>query len=322
MSAPAFTAGMTVAVARRTLADALRSRQFDTPELDARLLIGHALALDHAGLIRDAHRPLRCEDIGTIADLAGRRFAREPVARILGVKEFWSLPFSVNAATLVPRPETETVVEAALAAVDGRGDRRRPLRLVDIGTGSGALLLALLSELPAAIGVATDISAAALRTARENAQRLGLAGRAQFVACNMAAALRGPFDLIVSNPPYVAHDAIAQLAPGVRDYEPHQALDGGPDGLDAYRVMAAQVPQRLAPDGAVVVELGSGQSGMVAEIFQACGLAVAALRTDLNGIPRALTAVFPAPAKTSAEEKSTWIVGQDRLGSLQGIDPR
>lgn len=322
MSAPAFTTGTTVAVVRRMLADALRSRQFDTPELDARLLVGHALALDHAGLIRDAHRALRCEEIQIVANLAARRLAREPVARILGVKEFWSMPFSVNAATLLPRPETETVVEAALAAVDRGGDRRRPLRLLDLGTGSGALLLALLSELPAAVGVATDISAAALRTARENAQNLGFSGRAQFVACDMATALRGPFDLIVSNPPYVAHDAIARLAPGVRDYEPHQALDGGPDGLDAYHAIAAQIPHVLGPGGAVVVELGFGQSGMVAEIFQACGLAVAALHPDLNSIPRALTAVIAGPARGSAEEKITWIVGQDRLGSLQGIDPR
>ena len=164
------------------------------------------------------------------------------VARIVGMKEFWSLPFTVNAATLVPRPETETVVEAALAAVDAGGARNRPLRMLDIGTGSGALLLALLAELPNASGIGTDISIAAVQIARSNSTRNGLADRAGFVACDVAEALCGPFDLVVSNPPYVARDSITQLAPGVRDYEPHIALDGGADGLDAYRAIAAKVP--------------------------------------------------------------------------------
>jgi len=285
-----FAAGMTIAAARRRLGDALRMQRFDTPDLDARVLIGHALGLDHAGLIRDAGRALRSEEAGIIAAAADRRLRYEPVARIVGVKEFWSLPLHVNAATLVPRPETETVVEAALAAIDTTGGRDRALCLLDIGTGSGALLLALLAELPNAFGIGTDINVNALDVARENAARLGLAGRAAFIACDIAAALHGPFDLIVSNPPYVASDAIAALAPGVRDYEPRIALDGGIDGLDAYRAIAAQVPRLLAPQGRVIVELGARQGEAVTAIMRAHGLAVSALTRDISGIVRALTA--------------------------------
>jgi release factor glutamine methyltransferase len=285
-----FAVGITITAARRRLADALRGQCFDTPDLDARVLVGHALALDHAGLIRDADRALHSDEIDLIAAFAARRLRREPVARIIGMKEFWSLPLSVNAATLVPRPETETVVEAALAAIDAGGGRRRALRVIDIGTGSGALLLALLAELPNAFAVGTDVSVDALTVARGNAVRLGLAHRAGFLACDIAAALRGPFDLVVSNPPYVARDAIAALAPGVRDYEPRIALDGGPDGLAAYRVIAAQARSIMAPRGHLVIELGAGQSAALATILRESGLAVVTLTRDISGIVRALTA--------------------------------
>ena len=286
-----FAAGMTIRAARRRLADLLRQESFDTPDLDARVLVAHALGLDHAGLIRDGAQTLASVEIDAIASVAARRLKREPVARIVGIKEFWSLPFTVNAATLVPRPETETVVEAALAAVDAGGARNRPLRMLDIGTGSGALLLALLAELPNASGIGTDISIAAVQTARSNATRNGLADRAGFVACDVAEALCGPFDLVVSNPPYVARDSIAQLAPGVRDYEPHIALDGGADGLDAYRAIAAKVPRVLASHGHLSLELGAGQNAAVAAILAEQGLAVTALARDISGILRALTAV-------------------------------
>jgi release factor glutamine methyltransferase len=218
-----------------------------------------------------------------------RRLAHEPVARIVGGKEFWSLYLRVDATTLVPRPETETVVEAALAAIDAGGSRYRALHIADLGTGSGALLLALLSELPNAFGVGTDTSFGALDVARDNAQRLQFA-RAAFVGCDMGAALAGRYDLIVVNPPYIASGDIAALAPDVRDYDPRSALDGGADGLDCYRAIAATVPALLKPAGAVVVELGAGQVQAVTALFSAAGLEPSPPRADLSGVPRALVA--------------------------------
>ena len=236
--------------------------------------MAHALALDHAALAAAGTRVLDRAEADAIGALARRRLAREPVARILGRKEFWSLSLRVDAATLVPRPETETVVEAALAAIDADGSRSRSLRIADLGTGCGALVLALLSELPHAVGIGTDTSLGALAVARDNARNLGLA-RAAFLACDMTAALVGPFDAIVSNPPYIASGDIAALAPEVRDFDPRAALDGGPDGLDYYRVIAATAPALLRPDGVIVVELGIGQAQAVAAVFAAAGLSPA-----------------------------------------------
>lgn len=182
--------GTSLAAARRILAQAFRAAGLDSPELDARVLAGHALGLDHARLMAAAERPLAAEEAARVAALAARRLAREPVARIVGRREFWGLALAVAPAVLVPRPETETVVEAALARLDRRG----PLRVLDLGTGSGALLIALLRELPRAFGVATDRSPAALHLARANAAAHGLADRAGFVACDFGAALAGGFD--------------------------------------------------------------------------------------------------------------------------------
>jgi release factor glutamine methyltransferase len=287
MTAVAAQVTTTIAEARRSLIAQLRAGGVDSPELDARILIGHALGLDHAALAAAPARRLGAAEESAIAALAQRRLAHEPVARIVGVKEFWSLNLAVSAATLVPRPETETVVEAALAAVAARRPRARALRIADLGTGSGAILLALLSELPEAFGVGTDLDPAALALARGNARRLGLT-RAAYVACDMAAALRGPFDLIVSNPPYIASGDIATLPPEVRLFDPRRALDGGRDGLDCYRAIAAVAPALLAPDGALVVELGAGQAEPAAALFAAAGLAPAPPRADLNDVPRAL----------------------------------
>ncbi len=283
---------LTVAQARRALAVKFRAVGIDSAELDARILIGHALGLDHAALAAAGARSLEPEERDAIATLAHRRLLREPVARILGCKEFWSLQLSVDAATLVPRPETETVVEAALAAIAVHGPRARPLRIADLGTGCGALLLALLSELPNAFGIGTDTSLRALMVARENARCLGLK-RAAFLACDMAAALGGPLDLIVSNPPYVASSEIRALAPEVRDFDPRPALDGGTDGLHCYRAIAAAVPPLLAPGGVLVVELGAGQAPAVAALLSAAGLAPSPPHTDLNGMPRSLQARKP-----------------------------
>jgi release factor glutamine methyltransferase len=287
MTAVAAQVTTTIAEARRSLIAQLRAGGVDSPELDARILIGHALGLDHAALAAAPARRLGAAEESAIAALAQRRLAHEPVARIVGVKEFWSLNLAVSAATLVPRPETETVVEAALAAVAARRPRARALCIADLGTGSGAILLALLSELPEAFGVGTDLDPAALALARGNARRLGLR-RAAYVACDMAAALRGPFDLIVSNPPYIASGDIATLPPEVRLFDPRRALDGGRDGLDCYRAIAAVAPALLAPDGALVVELGASQAEPAAALFAAAGLAPAPPRADLNDVPRAL----------------------------------
>jgi release factor glutamine methyltransferase len=275
-------AGVSIEAARRTLAQRFRECGIETPEVDARLIVGHALGLDHAALTAQSRRMLAPAEAQAIAALAARRRAHEPVARILGRKEFWGLPLRLNAETLVPRPETETVVEAALATVVS------PSRIADLGTGTGALLLALLTELPAACGIGTDISATALACAHDNAAALGLAARASFVACDYAAALAGPVDLLVANPPYVARSDIAALPPEVRDFDPRRALDGGVDGLDGYRAIIADARRILAPGAALVLELGFGQGEAVASLLGATGLAAVATRQDLAGVPRAL----------------------------------
>jgi release factor glutamine methyltransferase len=280
--------GASIEAARRHLAREFRSHGLDSPELDARVLVGHALGLDHAALAAQSRRVLSSDEAHAVAALAARRLAREPVARIVGHKEFWGLPLRLNADTLLPRPETETVVEAALAAVDAGHRRSRAMRIADLGTGSGALLIALLSELPGAVGVGTDISIAALDCARGNAQALGLRARAAFVACDYGAALAGEVDLLVSNPPYVARGDIATLQSEVRDFDPRRALDGGPDGLDGYRAIAADAQRLLSPEGILVLELGQGQLGAVTALFAAAGLAPAAPKNDLSGVARAL----------------------------------
>lgn len=280
--------GIAVGAARRLLAQAFRQQELDSPDLDARVLIGHALRLDHSGLASAADRALSADEIAMIAALAARRLAHEPVARITGTKEFWGLEFHITPATLVPRPETETLVEAALGAIDAQGPRDRAVRIADFGTGSGALLLALLSELPQAVGVGTDISPAALATARENAKRLGLAKRAHFTACDFGAALSGPFDLVVSNPPYIASEEIAGLAPEVRDYDPHLALDGGSQGVDKYRHVARDARRILSPEGALLVEIGAGQASAVSDLLRVGGIMVESAEHDIQGHLRAL----------------------------------
>jgi release factor glutamine methyltransferase len=279
---------VSIAGARRALARMFAAAGLDTPALDARVLLGHALGLDHAGLTAAAERVLDPAERERIAAVASRRLAREPVSRIVGMKEFWGLPLRVNPAVLVPRPETETVVATALAALDRDGDRARPLRIADLGTGSGALLLALLNELPNAFAIGTDLSTAALALARDNAQQLGLSERAAFVACDFAAALAGPLDLIVANPPYVTSAELAQLAPEVRDHDPSLALDGGPDGLRAYRALVADAPRLIGAAGHMVVEVGAGQADAVASLFASQQPLDVTAGRDLAGMWRAL----------------------------------
>jgi release factor glutamine methyltransferase len=281
--------GQSIEGARRALAARLRSAQFDEAELDARILISAVLGLDLTGLITQAGRPLTAAEASRLAQHAERRIAGEPVARILGTREFWGLPFRLSEATLVPRPDTETVVELALEVF-----RERPTphpRIADLGTGSGAILLALLHEIPDAFGVGTDLSQNALRTARDNAAALGLADRAAFVACSYAAALRGPFDLIVSNPPYIPSAEIPKLSIEVREHDPHLALDGGNDGYDAYRALIPQAAERLSPAGAVIVEAGQGQAQNIETLMRGAALSIdRPPKTDLAGIPRAVSA--------------------------------
>ena len=192
----------------------------------------------------------------------------------------------------MPRPETETIVEAVLDFVVGDGRRKEKLRILDIGTGSGALLLALLHELPHAIGTGTDISKAAVQAARANAAHCDLENRCSFIVCDIAKASAGPFDLIVSNPPYIVRGEIAALAPEVRDYDPKIALDGGDDGLSAYRAIGADARRLLAPFGRLFVELGAGQEKAVRALFTKAGLTIGVARQDLSGIPRVLDASF------------------------------
>jgi release factor glutamine methyltransferase len=282
-------AGQSVEIARRALTAQFGGAGIESAELDARILVGAVLGLDLTGMIAAAARILTKDEAARLEDHARRRMAGEPVARILGVKEFWSLPLQISPATLVPRPDTETVVEASLEMLRTESKHDAPLRIADLGTGSGAILLALLSELPNAFGVGTDISVAALRIARGNAAHLGFAPRAAFVACNYAAALSGPFDLMVSNPPYIRSADIASLGIEVRDHDPHSALDGGTDGLDAYRLIAPQAARLLAPGGTLIVEVGQGQSGDVEGLMTAAGFAPGgAPKADLAGIRRAV----------------------------------
>ncbi|MET0710030.1 MAG: peptide chain release factor N(5)-glutamine methyltransferase, partial [Tardiphaga sp.] len=227
--------------------------------------------------------------------LAARRINGEPIARILGVREFWGLSLTLSADTLVPRPDTETIVEAALERIDAAGRRHDALRIADLGTGSGAILLALLSELWHATGVGTDINLGALQTARRNAVDLGFADRARFVACDYAAALKPRLDFIVSNPPYIRTKDIAGLATEVRAHDPLRALDGGVDGLDAYRIIAPQAVDLLAPGGWLVVEVGHDQSDEVATLMAAAGLVLPGpAKADLSGIRRAVCGQKPA----------------------------
>jgi release factor glutamine methyltransferase len=281
--------GETVEGARRSLTARFKSGQVESAELDARMLVGAALGLDLTGMITAANRRLTADESMRLDDFARRRLVGEPVARILGSKEFWGLPLNLSAATLVPRPDTETVVELALEMLHAAPAPNRRLRILDIGTGSGAILLALLSELPDAYGVGTDISEAALRTASANAARLGFKPRAAFVACDYAAALSDTFDLIVSNPPYIRSAEIGDLAAEVRDHDPHRALDGGADGLDAYRALIPQAAPLLAPRGALVVEVGQGQAQEIEGLMTAVGLMLdGPAKADLAGIRRAV----------------------------------
>jgi len=265
---------------------------------DARRLVAHALGIDREALLREPEFMPDAAALSRLTAFLDRRAAHEPVARIIGEREFYGLSLSLGPATLDPRPDTETVVTIArhLAHRLARSDDG-PMRVLDLGTGSGAIALALLIELPEAVAVAIDVSTSTLDTARANAVPLGLAHRVEFVASNWLERVDGTFHLIVANPPYIPTPDIAGLAPEVARWDPHAALDGGPDGLDAYRTILDGIGRVMAPQGWVVFEVGAGQAAAVSELAAAHGLATAPLTwpllRDLGGIVRCVVAATP-----------------------------
>jgi len=272
----------------------LRAAGIESPEADARVLLKFALSLDDAALVSASRAPISVEQQVYIGRLIDRRAAGEPVARITGQKEFWSHSFRLGADTLVPRPETETLVEAALSVFPSRDAK---LRVLDLGTGSGILLAAILLERKHATGIGIDRSENALRVARENLSALDLAARTQLICSDWSAALDQRFDLVVANPPYIASKDISSLAREVREHDSRSALDGGADGLDAYRKIIAELPQLISAGGTAVLELGIGQENEVAALVRARGLEVQGpARRDLGNVPRALI-VYPPKQK-------------------------
>jgi release factor glutamine methyltransferase len=282
--------GATVGSVLDECADALAAAELEAPRRLARRIVVAALGLSAAEVFAHPQRHLDQEEQVRIAAIARRVMAREPLSRVLGRREFWGLDFALSPDTLDPRPESETLVEAVLARLT---DRERAYRFLDLGTGSGCLLLALLSEFPRACGVGIDIAFGAAAAARENAERFGLPERACFIVGDWGGALAGGFDAVVANPPYVATAELGGLPPEVRDHDPRRALDGGADGLAAYRAIARELPRLLVPGGLFIAEIGAGQAEMAARIVAAAGLGVEDIAADLAGIPRALIARRP-----------------------------
>lgn len=288
----------TVAELCGRIAKQLHADGIEGAALDARVLVAHALNIDAAGLLTAPDRMVDTRMQIWLAEAARRRLGGEPVARIVGYKEFWSQRFLLGPETLVPRPETETIVEAALATFL---DRNAAIRVLDLGTGSGALLAAILLERPCAFGVGVDRSSSTLMVARANFDRLGLALRAALVCGDWGAALGERFDLVVANPPYVVNGAIASLLREVRDHDPMLALDGGADGLDAYRAILSDLPRLLARAGVAILELGDGQEAAVAALARDARMIVnGSTRRDLSGRPRALVLGANRDAKNNA----------------------
>lgn len=274
----------------------LQSAGVDSPVIDARLLVEAAAGATRADIISDPHRPLTLEQSAELEGFLERRSRREPVSQILGVKGFWKIMLRVTPQVLTPRPETETILDVVLAEFPP-GPR---FRVLDLGVGSGAIVLAILAERPAAVGLGVDVSEEALAVARENAANLGLGGRVALLRGDWTAGLgEASFDLVVSNPPYVRSGEIAALAPEVRDHEPRLALDGGADGLDAYRRLAVEIPRVLVPGGRFAVEIGSDQGEPVAALFADAGAEAVRVVRDLGDRDRVVTGLKKPLDKSS-----------------------
>jgi release factor glutamine methyltransferase len=270
--------------ARTRIAEALRRSGIETADLDARVLVCAACGTDHASLVRDPDVPLGDASAAVLVDLVCRRIDRTPVSRLIGHREFWGLTFHIDPDVLDPRSDTECLVSAALTVLEAR--RKTRLRILDLGIGSGAILAALLHELADAQGIGVDRSERAARLARSNLAALGLARRAAVFCGNWADAIAGRFDVVVSNPPYVMSGDIAGLERDVRDHDPQLALDGGADGLEAYRAIVPQLGRLLRPGGLAVLECGSTQASDVAALFRQAALDCVETYRDIAGRER------------------------------------
>ena len=268
----------------------LEAAGIDNPHTDARLMLQHASGLSHSQIIADPDQELDASVVASFDAALVRRLAREPVSKIVGSREFWSLEFIVSPQVLDPRPDSETLIQTVLDETDDRG---ASLRILDLGTGSGCLLIALLDEFQQAKGVGLDASAAALAVAQQNAERLGVADRVSFIEGDWsAAASEDRFDIVVSNPPYIATGDLEGLQPEVRLFDPVMALDGGSDGLDAYRQIISLVPEILASQGLLVLEVGQGQSIDVSRLFADSGANSIGVSKDLAGVNRCVFGHF------------------------------
>jgi len=266
----------------------LQQAGVDDAGLDARLLVEHLTATTRTDAIARPQQLVAPQAAAAVEEALARRVAGEPVHRILGFREFYGLRLALSADTLEPRPDTERLVEAALPLAEAAAARKGCCRILDLGTGSGAIALALLSAIPAALATGADISDDALATAAQNAERLGLAGRFTPVRSDWFSKISGRFDVIVSNPPYIRAGDIGSLQPEVRDFDPRRALDGGEDGLEAYRAIACGMKAFLEADGHAALEIGASQKADVERIFRQAGFALAEARRDFGGNDRVL----------------------------------